>query len=80
MGLFRLLLLFLIFYTLFRVVLKPFLTANSTKKQNPANKENTPVIDKMIPCATCGTYNASKQAYSKSGKFYCNEACAKGPY
>lgn len=29
----------------------------------------------MIPCAKCGTYVQSKEAFAKEGKHYCSREC-----
>jgi len=38
-------------------------------------KSATGVIDEMVPCAFCATYNPARQALEKKGLYFCNEQC-----
>lgn len=78
MGLMRLILIFLIVYVVFRVVVRPFLQPPKKKNKKEASSPQIAVRDKMLPCPTCGTYNASQQALLSDGKYFCNDACRKG--
>ncbi len=79
MSLFRTILIAFFVYYVFRYILGPIMNGarkqatRSTKNSIPNNELET--HDKMLPCPTCGTYNASQMSFEKNGKFYCNKEC-----
>ncbi|EKD41868.1 MAG: hypothetical protein ACD_73C00480G0003 [uncultured bacterium] len=78
MGFFRTLLIFFIFYCVFKFVLRPFLEAAQKKPAEKPNDQIPSLTDKIVPCPTCGTYNPTKQALFADGNYYCNLACVAG--
>ncbi|HBF12781.1 MAG TPA: hypothetical protein DDW49_05240 [Deltaproteobacteria bacterium] len=71
MGLFRLILLFLLCYFLFKFLFRQKLTPSGTQESSKK------ILDTMIACPACGVYNPQKQAYAKDRKYFCSEECFK---
>ncbi|MCB1214678.1 MAG: hypothetical protein KDK66_04300 [Deltaproteobacteria bacterium] len=60
------------FFSLGKKVLKSFYTPPPSE----ANKKHT-VLDTMVPCATCGTYNPKEISLQYKGLYFCEATCVE---
>ncbi len=66
---FRILIWFLIFYFIYKVI-KKLKVSNKNEK-----KTKTTIKEKMIKCENCGIYSPESSNIVKEGKYFCSKKC-----
>lgn len=68
----RILIFLVIIYLIAKVIKK--LVKSSLQTTRPKDDR---VIDQMVACPRCGTYNPSQRAHSYKGLYFCDRQCLK---
>ena len=70
---FRFLIIFLIFYIVYKIAMKFFSKDNKNKYNNIKDKH----VDgeKMVPCEHCKIYVPESKIFKMDGKFFCSKEC-----
>ena len=71
---FRIIIYFLIFYFIYKLV-KSFKSSN--KKFKVRVKPKFEQKEKMIKCENCGLYSPESSNLVRNGKYFCSEKCIK---
>ena len=62
----------IVYFMFFKI--KP---STQQRKRREKNSSQTPVVNDMVECKTCGVYVEIEEAILSNGKYYCSSECLK---
>jgi hypothetical protein len=74
---FRILILFLVFYIIYKFLKKIFFSGTRSYKNTPSSAAENIEGEKILPCENCKIYFPESQAVKHNGKLFCSNKCAK---